>query len=123
MRRVAALVSLIALTLAAGGGGTSPTPVGTPAVTVPLTAKDLAFDKSSFDVPADVTFAVELNNQDGVPHNLAISGNGQSRNSEPFTGPATKTLAFAGLPAGSYTFVCSIHTDMKGSVQVTAAGS
>ena len=65
MRRVTALVSLIALSLAACGGGTSPTPVGTPAVTVPLTAKDLAFDKSSFGVPADVTFAVELNNQDG----------------------------------------------------------
>ncbi len=90
---------------------------------MPLTAKDLAFDKSSFGVPADVTFAVEFNNQDAAPHDVDISGNGQSRTSDPFSGPATKTLTFAGLPAGTYTFVCSIHTDMKGTVQVTAAGS
>jgi plastocyanin len=92
-------------------------------MTVQLTAKDLAFDRTSFTVPADVTFAVELNNQDGVPHNVDIKGNGQSRSSEPFSGPATKTLVLAGLPAGTYTFVCSIHTDMNGTVQVTAADS
>ena len=27
------------------------------------------------------------------------------------------------LPAGTYTFLCSIHTDMKGTLNVTASGS
>lgn len=115
-------VALLALMLAACGGA-SPTPAGTPAVTVPLTAKNLAFDQSTITVPADATFAIALDNQDGVPHNVAISGNGQSRSSEPFSGPATKTFVYAALPAGTYTFVCSVHGDMKGTVQVTGEAS
>jgi plastocyanin len=115
-------IALAALALAACGGA-SPTPAGTPAVTVPLTAKDLAFDQSTMTVPADATFAIALNNQDAVPHNVAISGNGQSRSSDPFSGPATKTLVYAALPAGTYTFVCSVHGDMKGTLLVAAVSS
>jgi len=104
-------------------GGTGPTPAGTPAVTMPLTAKNLAFDRAMMAVPADQTFAIALDNQDAVPHDVSINGNGQSRTSEPFSGPATKTLIYAALPAGTYTFLCSIHTDMKGTLNVTASGS
>lgn len=115
MKRAAALLSLLGLTLAACGSS-GPTPAGTPAVTIQLTAQNIAFDKASFTVPADVTFAVELNNQDAAPHDVDISGNGISRQTEPFSGPATKTFVYAGLPAGTYTFVCSVHTEMNGTV-------
>lgn len=85
-------------------------------MTVQLTAKDIAFDKTTFTVPADVTFAVELNNQDAAPHNVDINGNGASRKTEPFSGPATRTYVYAALPAGTYTFVCAVHPEMTGSV-------
>jgi len=117
-----ALLSLLVLTLAACSGATA-TPVGTPAVTVPLTAKDLAFDRATITVPADQTFAITLDNEDVAPHNVAITGNGQSRTTEPFSGPATKTFTYAALPAGTYTFLCSVHPDMKGTLNVTVSGS
>jgi plastocyanin len=91
-------------------------------VTVPLVAKNLAFDQSTITVPADQTFAITLNNEDAVPHNVTINGNGQSRSSEPFSGPATKTFVYAALPAGTYTFLCSVHPDMKGTLNATASG-
>jgi plastocyanin len=123
MRRSLALANLAVVGLIlAGCAGASPTPAGTPAVTLPLSAMNLAFDQSTLSVPADQTFAIELDNKDAVPHNVAISGNGQSRNSDPFTGPATRTLVFAALPAGTYTFLCSVHPDMTGTVQVAAGG-
>jgi plastocyanin len=108
--------------LLAACGGSSPTPAGTPAVTVPLSAVNLAFDQSTLSVPADETFAIDFDNKDAVPHDVDISGNGQSRTSDPFSGPATKTLVFAALPAGTYTFICSVHPDMKGMVDVTTGG-
>lgn len=113
--------ALIALLVLAACGGPAATPIGTPAVTVQMTAKDLLFDKATFSVPADLTFAVELDNRDAAPHNVAINGNGQSRGSEPFSGPATRTYVFAALPAGSYSFICSVHPEMRGVVDVVAA--
>ena len=127
MKRLKRPFALIAIVMAgpllAACGGASPTPAGTPAVTLPLTAKNLAFDEATMAVPADQTFAITLDNEDAVPHNVAITGNGQSRTSEPFIGPATKTFTYAALPAGTYTFLCSVHTDMKGTLNVTASGS
>jgi len=121
------LLLLIAIVMAglllAACGGVSPTPAGTPAVTVPLTARNLAFDQATMTVPVGQTFAITLDNQDAVPHNVAINGNDQSRTSEPFSGPASKTFTYAALPAGTYTFLCSIHTDMKGTLNVTASAS
>jgi plastocyanin len=122
-RRFALIAIVMTGLLPAACGGASPTPAGTPAVTMPLTAKNLAFDQATITVPADQTFAIALDNQDGVPHNVAITGNGQSRTSEPFSGPASKTFTFAALPAGTYTFLCSVHTDMHGTVNVTASDS
>ena len=121
----ASAIALIVLagSLLAACGGASPTPAGTPAVTVPLMVKNLAFDQASITAPADQTFAISLDNQDAVPHNVAVNGNGQSRTSEPFSGPATKTFTYAALPAGTYTFSCSVHPDMKGTLNVTASGS
>jgi plastocyanin len=116
VRRLALLAAPIAAVILACGGS-SPTPVGTPAVTIQLVAKDLAFDKSSFTVPAGLTFAIELNNQDAAPHDVDITGNGVNQSSEPFGGPATKTHVYAGLPAGTYTFLCTVHPDMKGTVE------
>jgi len=109
---------LVVGALLSGCGGSQPTPAGTPAVTLTLVALNLAFDQSKLTVPADATFAITLDNQDAAPHNVNISG-GATRETEPFGGPASRTYVYAGLPAGSYTFVCSVHPDMKGTLLST----
>ena len=109
--RVAAFVAIL---LAACGGGPARTPVGTPAVTVQLSSNELRFDKAKINVPMDVTFAITLENQEVVPHNVIISGQPRPAGSEPFSGPASRTYVFAGLAAGTYTFVCELHPEMKG---------
>jgi plastocyanin len=108
--------ALIVVALLSGCGGAPPTPGGTPAVTLTLVASNLAFDQTQLAVPADATFAITLDNRDASPHNVNISGTGVSRETEPFGGPATKTYVYAGLPAGSYTFLCAVHPDMKGTL-------
>jgi plastocyanin len=107
---------LIVSALLVGCGGGQPTPAGTPSVTLPLVAYNLAFDQTQLTVPADATFAIALDNRDAAPHNVNITGSGVSRETEPFGGPATKTYVYAGLPAGGYTFVCAVHPDMKGTL-------
>lgn len=112
MRRALVAVGL----LLAGCGGPAATPVGTPAVTIQLSASNLHFDLASFTVPADLTFAVELDNREVAPHNVVIRGNGITRETEPFSGPATRTYVYAAIPAGNYTFVCTVHPEMQGTV-------
>ena len=116
MRTLPALGAALLLALLAGCGGGGPTPAGTPAVTLTVVANNLAFDQTQLTVPADTTFAITLDNRDVAPHNVNITGNGVSRETEPFGGPATQTYTYAGLPAGSYTFLCSVHPDMKGTL-------
>jgi plastocyanin len=116
VRSLPAVGAALVVALLAGCGGGQPTPAGTPAVTLTLVASNLAFDQTQLTVPADAPFAITLDNKDAAPHNVNITGNGVSRETEPFGGPATKTYEYAGLPAGSYTFLCSVHPDMKGTL-------
>ena len=111
-------VALAFAALLAGCGGSQPTPAGTPAVTLTLVAQNLAFDQTKLTVPANLTFAITLDNRDAAPHNVNITG-GATRETEPFGGPASKTYVYAALPEGSYTFLCSVHPDMKGTLLST----
>ena len=122
MRRFLAVGGALFLgALPVGCGGGQPTPVGTPAVTLTLVANNLTFDQSQLTVPSDATFAITLDNRDVSPHNVDIRGTGVSRQTEPFGGPATQTYTYAGLPAGSYTFLCAVHPEMTGALVSTAA--
>ncbi len=118
------VAAFLALALAAcAANGAQPTPAGTPAVTVDLTAHDTAFDESTLEVPAGETFAIQFDNEDGLPHNVSIHGNGEARNGDVFTGPGQRTYVFAGLPPGTYTFQCDIHpTTMTGTFVVGSSG-
>ena len=96
------------------GGSGSGTVVKEAAYMIAFVNKDLA-------APADAPFKLEFDNQDGgTPHNIAIkdaSGTEVFKGAI-FNGPAVQTYDVPALAAGDYTFVCSVHQNMTGTLKV-----
>jgi plastocyanin len=107
---------------AAGGGaaGTpgSPAAPALPAGDVSLAAQNIAFSPTDLTAPAGRPFTIAFDNKDNVPHNVAIkdAGGAEVFKGEIVTGPAVKVYDVPSLPAGQYTFVCSVHPNMTGTV-------
>ncbi|MCV0403222.1 MAG: cytochrome c oxidase subunit II [Chloroflexi bacterium] len=97
-----------------GGGGDCET-------TIEIAARDIAFDIGEFDVPADTEFCIAFDNQEDIPHNVAIYDGGEAL----FTGEILNTAGsivynVPALPAGEYRFICDVHPQaMVGDVTVT----
>lgn len=126
-----------AATAAAGGGGSSPAASSAPAAsgspaagggagtgpTLALTAANISYDKSSLSAPANTSFKISFTNNDaGVPHNVSIH-QGSSTGTEVWkgqivTGPTSITYTVPALPAGTYSFVCSVHPNMTGTLTI-----
>ena len=102
----------------------SPPPPGSAApgqLQLDLTAKDVKFDKASLDAPADQPFTIKFQNDDpSITHNVAIQdGTGQEVfKGEIFPGVDVRTYPVPPLKAGSYTFACSVHPSMTGTLTV-----
>lgn len=102
----------------------SPPPPGSAApgqLELQLAAKDVKFDKASLDAPADTPFTIRFQNDDAaVAHNVAIhDGTGQEDfKGEIFQGVDVRTYPVQPLKAGSYTFLCSVHPNMTGTLTV-----
>jgi plastocyanin len=134
-------VALIAAFALCAGCTTSeparPTPTPAAAVTVTgatggspvalaLSAKNIAFDRSTLSAPAGSTVALTFANDDaGVPHNFALYTDATAATpifqGAIIPGPSTTTYTFAapGTP-GTYFFRCDPHPDtMTGSFIVT----
>jgi plastocyanin len=96
---------------------------GSPVVTVGLAAAELAFDRSSLELPAGVVVAVTLDNRDpGILHNVAVypaTGGEPVFRGETFAGIATRTFLLGPLAQGTYRFVCDVHPTMTGTLSVT----
>ena len=97
------------------------TAAGGNAVTIDLTAQNVAFDKSTITVPAGAQVTINFNNQDnGIPHNFAVYTDSSASQSifvgQTITGPDTTTYTFtAPSTAGTYFFRCDVHpTQMTG---------
>ena len=116
------VIALVGLALP-GCSATLPAPAATPAaspsVLVRVVAANSVFQPTSLTAPPDATFAVEFENRDTVPHNVSIRAGLPGFSGEIFGGPATRTYTFAGLPAGAYPFLCDVHPEMTGTLQVT----
>ena len=69
---------------------------------------------------ADQPFQIHFVNQDPLPHNVAIHAGSASGEQvfmgEIVTGPTEVTYDVPALPAGPYTFVCSVHPNMTGTL-------
>jgi plastocyanin len=86
---------------------------------VQLVAKDVKFDKSQITVPAGKNVTIVFDNQDAVPHNVAIYDSAE-RTKELFVGELQQTAGqityqVPAQPPGSYYFVCSVHPTMNGT--------
>jgi len=88
----------------AGGGTAEP---------IRIAANNIAFDQAELRVPADQPFALVFENQEPVPHNVAIYTDASASQplfvGEIFAGPAERTYSVPALPAGSYFFRCDVH--------------
>jgi plastocyanin len=102
------------------GGPGGPPPASGPAADVTLTAKNIAFDTTTLTAPAGKPFKLALNNQDTAPHNVAFKDSSGKAlwAGEPFQGPKTTVYDVPAIPAGSYTFLCTVHPSMTGTVNV-----
>ncbi len=81
---------------------------------VTLVASNVAWDAPCLDArPGTVEFTVD--NKDDVQHNLRINGNGVNEHTKLQNGPVTQHLSVR-LAAGTYTYVCDIHANMKGKL-------
>lgn len=128
MKRLTLTLGLVALAavLAACSGASAapatqdPAPAGGPsgdAVTV--VAKDIAFTTPAVSAKAGSPFTLTFDNQDGAPHNIAIS---DASGAKVFKGDiVTKQkvdYAVPALAAGTYSFICEVHPEMKGTLTV-----
>jgi plastocyanin len=106
---------------AASSPAASPAAVAAPAGSVvALSAKDLAFGASALTAPAGTPFTIRFANEDALPHDVQItdSTGTVAFKGDLLTGPGTVDYAVPALAAGAYTFVCSIHPTMTGTLTV-----
>ena len=126
MKRLTLTLGLLALAavLAACSGTSaangSPVPAGSPSGdTVSVVAKDITFTTPSVSAPAGKAFTIAFDNQDGAPHNIVIS---DPSGAQVFKGEVVSSqkvdYQVPALAAGSYSFLCEVHPDMKGTITV-----
>ncbi|MGH2358829.1 MAG: cupredoxin domain-containing protein [Candidatus Limnocylindria bacterium] len=122
-------LTLLAVTLAAcGGTSETSTPRGTATVTdgvVEITADELAFDVGTINAPAG-EFIVHLVNVESQPHNFSVyteEGGEPIVEGEIITGPdATVDIQVPALDAGTYFFVCDVHSSVEAMTGTLVVG-
>jgi plastocyanin len=102
---------------AAPSGSAAPTAAGGQIVSI--VAQGIAFTTTTVTAPAGVPFVIAFDNQDaGTPHNVAIkdASGAEVFKGEIFSGVATKNYEVPALKAGTYTFTCTVHPNMTGTL-------
>jgi len=102
------------------GAGAAPSvdAPGLPEADAVVTAKDINWVETAVTVPGGAAFTIAFDNQDTVPHDIVIKDAGGATlfQGEVVTGPDVVVYDVPAIPAGSYTFFCSIHPNMTGTV-------
>jgi plastocyanin len=86
---------------------------------VAISALNVAFEQTAVTAPAAAPFKIEFDNKDaGTPHNVAIHDGSGSEvfKGAVFPGVAIQTYDVPALAAGQYTFVCTVHASMTGTL-------
>jgi mono/diheme cytochrome c family protein/plastocyanin len=96
-----------------------PTDGASPAASVSIVALGTAFTTPDVTAPADAPFVIVFDNQDaGILHNVAIqdASGAEVFNGEIFAGVGTRDYQVPALAAGEYTFTCTVHPNMTGTL-------
>jgi plastocyanin len=103
-----------------GGGSAAPSGSGGAGEAVQISALNIAFEQTDVTAPADSAFTISFDNKEAVPHNVEIKdGSGASVfKGDIVTGPKVTDYQVPALKAGSYTFNCSVHPNMTGTLTV-----
>jgi plastocyanin len=119
---LACVVLLIVSCIAAGCSSTQ-SPPATAAPTISTTGgntiniKNFAFDPSSLTVKSGTV--VKWTNNDGASHTIVSdSGSPVAFSSDSISSGASYSFTFT--QPGTYTYHCSIHPSMKGTIMVTS---
>jgi cytochrome c oxidase subunit II len=100
----------------------TPPPSGAAAgPTLELAAQNTAFSTAALQGPANAAFQIHFKNGDAtVPHNVEIKdASGASVfKGDLLTGPGETTYGVKPLAAGKYTFACTVHPNMTGTLTV-----
>lgn len=113
--------SASATTTASGGGGAA----GCTNVTngeVKVVTTNFDFSPNCITLTGGDRLKVTYDNQEsGVKHNIDFKGAKSSTGkaaTDLKAGPDTQTVTLVGLKPGTYTYVCDIHANMKGTLTV-----
>lgn len=90
-------------------------------VALDIAAQNIAYDKTELEAPADQTFQIRFANNDaGVPHNIEIRDTSGTSlwKGDIFNGVETRVYDVPALAAGTYTFICTVHPNMTGTLTV-----
>jgi len=125
MKGLAAAIGGSLLVVAACGGSPPSGPVGLPAGAaqeIRIVARDVVFAPPEVGVAAGVPLHLVLDNQDdGIPHGLALMGAGGSTKlgaTELVIGPASVDIDVPGLVPGVYQLLCEVHPNMVTTLTV-----
>lgn len=94
---------------------------GATGTVVKIAAQNIQFDQTELTAPANQAFTLEFTNNDaGVPHNVAIkdASGAEVFKGEIFNGTDKRDYAVPALQPGTYTFVCTVHPNMTGTLTV-----
>jgi plastocyanin len=98
-----------------GGGGGAPT-------SADLVAKGIAFSPTTLTLAANTPVVIHFDNREPLPHNVDITtqeGGGTTIfKQDPFTGPQKVDYKFTTPGPGRLYFVCDVHPNMKGTINV-----
>lgn len=101
-------------TESSGSGSETTTEEDSGGGTVALTASNLAFEPSDLSAAAGDT--IEFTNDDDAPHTFTADDAGID---ESVDAGGSASISLADVEPGSYDFVCTIHPEMKGTLEVT----
>jgi cytochrome c oxidase subunit 2 len=100
----------------------TPAPAPSGAATLTLGAKGIAFDTKDLSAPANTPFVIAFTNSDpaSITHNVEIRDSAGTllQPQDTIAGGASVNYQYTPLAAGTYTFFCSIHNNMTGTLTV-----